>query len=275
MRAALAAIAVEEVRRVHLHARTVRVHVHHDAGLVALKPRRVRVLAARVQDEVGVIRDTCRTDTPGRAEVVLGTLDGRELARGHDVGSWNGEVLGVYSQDVLHHGPGRMAVEVVVPVMDDVGERGLARRGVHPNLERGVDELVRHEHVERSRKALVSRRAREGEGHVSVVHVRDLELAASPRVGTGVVVVLAVVGGQLVRHAVEREAGSGSAVGHATDDCADVLDVVEIGGGVVKAERHVDLLAVAPWHLERDERRSRGDESRLEDVVIEDDASHT
>ena len=275
MRAALAAIAVEEVRRVHLHAGTVRLHVHHDAGLVALKPRRARVLAAGVQDEVGVIRDACRTDTTGHAEVVLGALDGSDLSRGHDVGSRNGVALGIDLEEVVHHGPGRMAVEVVVSVMDDVGERGLARRDVYPHLERGADELVRHEHVERPREALVSRRAREGEGHVPVVHVRDLELATGPRVGTGVVVVLAVVGGQLVRDAIEREAGARRAVGHATDDRAEILRVVEVGRGVLVAERHVDLLAIAAWHLERDERCARGDEPRLEDVVIEDDASHT
>src|SRR6185312_17055202 len=115
---------------------------------------------------------------------------------------------------------------------------------------------VHHAHRQRARVALFPvgavvaelERRRGGGGNVARGPQTAVEthVAAMQRVG-------AVVGGQVVCVAIEREASMGDAVGVAADQGAEVgLGVAHVAGQVVIAEHDVAALAAAVGGLERD-----------------------
>ena len=109
---------------------------------------------------------------------------------------------------------------------------------------------IRHRDVEGAREALVAVRAVQPESHPRRVVLEDGPRSAVEAVGSAVQRGGALVGRELVRLAVEVEAGARDAVAEAADGGAEIAAVADVGACVGVTEHDADRSPVGVRDLE-------------------------
>ena len=243
---------IEEVAGIELQTGLVGEHLHLDAGIgieegaealgdVALGVEYPVVVVAVAIDYllVALIVDAV-TDSGGSAEVEGCALHIERLAGNGDIGINGGELVSVKGKHLVEAVLGAVATEVEVAVVGEVEDGSLVGGCLILDLQCVIfGEGVGYLHLDIAGVAVLAIRALGGELYVLLVELVGLpDTVVESDGATAVQTVGAVVDGELVVLAIERELPLGDTVAIATDECSEVAAlgaVLLVVGDVVMA----------------------------------------